>query len=214
MATIRHLSVLLTAVLVIGFVQEARAVIYKYVDEKGDIRFVDDLQNIPAQQRSSAVMVSGTDASPDLSDAERAEAASRREEVHREQAAARRRDDDSLRTRLIISLSGAGVVAALLFVTGNIDALRERRRVLMNIRRGLVAGFLVLVVVVHLPDLLGLFRKAGSPTPGPFSDIQAQQEERGRKAGASIKAFNQMLDQAAREEEPLERRVDGEAKGR
>jgi Sec-independent protein translocase protein TatA len=45
--------------------------------------------------------------------------------------------------------------------------------------------------------------------------IQEQQEERGRKAGAAIKAFNKMLDQAEREQEQhLEGQIEEAQQGR
>jgi len=215
MAVVRYLLVTLLVIFVLGVGREGHAVIYKYVDEKGDILFADDLQKIPVQKRSSAVMVSGAEAAPEEAAAERAEAAAKVEEVRREQADARQRHANAFRTRLTISLSGAAAVVVVLFVMGNIDALRSHAKVRKRVRAGLIAGLAVFLLVMHVTDVIGLFRRTGGTVSGGFSGIQEQQEERGRKAGAAIKAFNKMLDQAEREQEQhLEGQIEEAQQGR
>jgi hypothetical protein len=57
--TLRHFAILSVAVLVLGLAPSARAQVYEWVDEAGDRNYVNSLDQVPQEKRSSAKVVVG-----------------------------------------------------------------------------------------------------------------------------------------------------------
>lgn len=200
--------ILFSLILLIG--REGQAVIYKYVDVKGLPAFTDDLQNIPEQYRSQAVIVSGGNDYDAFTEQEKARSAAeeRTRQEQLAQAASSGKAEETFSRRLIRSGIAIGLFAALLFVTANIHGLKEQAQVLLRIRATLALLLVAFLGYTHAMDVAGLFGKAGDMVMEPVTRAQEESAARGRKAAEAYKVINKIREQGELPEDARPQELD------
>ncbi len=218
MSKFRFPLTILLFVIMFAIGRESLAVIYKYVNEKDVPTFADDLQKVPEQYRSQAVVVSGGNDYDAYDEQEKARLAAQARTAQEQQAAAPVRAEESLSGRLVRSGVAVGLFIALLFVATHIDALREQARVLSRVRTALVVLLVAFLGFTHARDVMGLFGKVGDTVTNPVASIQEKSAARGRKAAAAYKSMDKIMDQQAQDEEArlkeIERKFDEAERGK
>lgn len=192
----RALRIILSLLLFIGILVlsgESHAVIFKYLDGKGEPVYVDDLTKVPEQERSKAVIVTGQEERELRDDAERAAMLAARQAAVEQGAPTHAQARDGLRGRFIRSGVAIGLVVALWFVLANIDALKEQAKLLRRLRVGLLTGMVLFLGVSHAMDVVGLFSTMGDRVASPVAGIKERQAEKGKKAADAYKAMDQAL---------------------
>ncbi len=174
-----------------SFVRASDASFYKYVDKNGVVCVVDNLQVVPEQYRSKAVIVEN-----EAYDDEKRPAGST--EVKREtvqaapEAASEERKPTPLSSRLMIS-GAVGISAFVLFIIlKNLPGLNENRRRLSFIRGSLIGLFSLYLVIAHLSDITVALGMAGHAV----DEVQQQSAQKGKKAGQAIKSFDGLFEEA------------------
>jgi hypothetical protein len=209
MTRLRLPLTILLLVLLCALGRESQAVIYQYVNEKGVPTFADDLQKVPEQFRTQAVVVSGGNDYDAYAEQEKARlAAEVRNQQESRAAATPVKTDEPIGARLIRSGIAACLIIALLFVVSHIDAIREQAHLLTRIRTALVLLFVAFLGFTHARDILGLFGKMGETVVSPVASIQEKSAERGKKAAEAYKSMEKILDQRAQEEEARLKEMD------
>ena len=199
---------------VLALAGDSEAVIYKYLDAKGDPVYVDDLGKVPEPVRDKAVIVTGKDEQELTDDAERARAIAARQAAMEQQATAHPGGDSFLK-RLLRSGIALGLVVAALFVMMHLDALREQADVVRKVRIALIAALVLFLGVTHAPDVMGLFRTVKDAAPTPVADIQERQAEKGRKAAEAYKNLDQAMQERVQSEaDRIQKQVDEAERGR
>lgn len=178
---------------------ESQAVIYKYVDGKGDVIYVDDFIKIPEPDREKAVIVTGKDELELTDDADRERAlAARRAGIDGRVPVQQKREP--FLARLARSGAAAAAIAAILFVIMNIDALKEKQRLVRKTRIILLSVLVLFIGFTHARDLIGLFRSVGDTVPSPLADIKEKQAVRGKRAAEAYKNIDQALQEKVQQE--------------
>jgi hypothetical protein len=209
MAKTRFALTILLLVLLCAIGRESEAVIYKYMSEKGVPTFADDLQKVPEQYRSQAVVVSGGNDYDAYTEQEKARlAAEVRNQQEARATATPVKTDEPIGARLIRSGIAACLIMALLFVVSHLDAIREQEHLLTRIRTVLVLLLVAFFGFTHTRDVMGLFGKVGETVVSPVAGIQEKSAERGKKAAEAYKSMDKILDQRAQEEEARLREID------
>ncbi len=174
--------------------RECEAVIYQYMDEKGNPALVDDLQKVPEQYRPSVRMVSG-EVTTERTEEERLRDAKtvtlRQEAIAQDRAAAQERAESSRQRRFVLSGSIAAGIILILVIMANLDVLKQYSRITGRVRTILIALLIISLGIIHVRDVLGLFEKASDG----LQTIQEKQAAKGRKAAEFYKAVDQMTDQ-------------------
>jgi hypothetical protein len=178
---------------------DCAAAIYKYTDKDGLITFADDLQAVPVQYRSQAVIVSGED--------KEAEAKSPAgQAVPKEQTEIKAgkhmpvlppsvqtdetRGGKPFGSRILIS--AIAVVSALFafVILGILDA--DHKKAIKIARVVILWVVSVYLLYSHAGDIVHVFRSLGSNV----ESARQESEEKGKKAAKAMKALNAVLDQA------------------
>jgi hypothetical protein len=219
MATFRFPFTILLFVLMLAFGRESQAVIYKYVNEKGIPTFADDMQKVPEQYRTQAIIVSGGNDYDAYAEQEKARIAAEARTRQESQAVAPAKAEEPISRRLIRSGAAVCLFIALLLVASHIDALKEQAQVLSRIRTGLILLLVLFLGIMHGRDVMGLFGKFGDTVPNPVASIQEKSADRGKKAAAAYKAMNSMdkvLDQQGEEArlKEIEKKFDDAERGK
>lgn len=186
--------------------RESQAVIYKYVNAKGVPTFADDMQKIPEQYRSQAVIVSGV-AVDENAGKEKARLAEETR-VRQERTDVPARTEELISARLVRSGIAAGLFIAIMFVISNLHVPQEQAQVLLRVRTSLVLLLIAFVGYTHAGDVAGLFGKAAETVLKPITGIQEQSAARGRKAAEAYKSVNNIVEQAARNEEARQKEIE------
>lgn len=221
----RTMRAFMTALVFLGILSlagESSAVIYKYLDEKGEQIYVDDLTKVPEKDRAKAIIVTGRQEQELTDDTERARALALKEQsvtpvqqtphAHVETKA---QAPQNFVSRLVISGAATAAVAAILFVMMNFDALKEKKELVRKIRVGLIIVLLLLIGITHAGDVVGLFRTAGETVASPLAGVQDRQAEKGRKAAETYKAMDQALQEKVQQEaDRIQRQFDAAEQGR
>jgi hypothetical protein len=186
--------------------RESQAVIYKYVNAKGVPTFADDMQKIPEQYRSQAVIVSGVavDENAWKENARLAEETP----VRQERTDVPARTEERISARLVRSGIAAGLFIAIMFVISNLHVPQEQAQVLLRVRTTLVLLLIAFIGYTHAGDVVGLFGKAAETVSNPITGIQEQSAARGRKAAEAYKSMNNIVEQAAHNEEARQKEIE------
>jgi len=184
---------------------ESQAVIYKYVNANGVPTFADDMQKIPEQYRSQAVIVSGV--AVDEND-EKEKARLEETRVRQERTDVTARTEERISARLVRSGIAAGLFIAIMFVISNLHVLQDQAQVLLRVRTTLVLLLIAFVGYTHAGDVAGLFGKAAETVLNPITGIQEQSAARGRKAAEVYKSVNNIVEQAAHNEEARQKEIE------
>jgi hypothetical protein len=180
----------------IFFIRVSDAAIYRYVDKDGVICFADNLQVIPEQCRTTAVIVDN-EAKGDVKPSKpavdnKADAALSAAEVKPENRGPR-----PLSIRLMIS-GAVGLSALLIFVViSKLPELKENKKVLSLIRASLIGIMSLYLIVAHVNDMMTIFGAAGRVV----EDVQNQSAEKGKKAVQAIKSLDSLFEEAQRTQE-------------
>jgi hypothetical protein len=218
MTTVRLVPAILFFALILLASRESQAVIYRYVSEKGIPTYADDLQKVPEQYRTQAVVVSGGNDYDAYTEQEKARLAAEARIRQQHQSAAPVKAVESVSSRLIRSGVAVGLCIALLFVVSHIDALREQAHLLSRVRTALVLLLVAFLGFTHARDVMGLFGKVGETVSNPIAGIQERSAERGKKAVEAYKALDRALEQRSQDEEARlresEKKFDVEEQGK
>ena len=213
----RRCSVLMAVLVFLGVLAaagESQAVIYQYVNEKGDPIYVDDLTKVPEQEREKAVIVTGREEQEVVDDAERLRALGLRQASADPQALSPR-EAETFQGRLLRSAVAVVVVTTILFVMLNIDAVKERHALIRKTRMGLIAALVLFVGFTHAPDVLGLFGNMGAMVSSPVVGIKEKQAEKGRKAAEARKTLDDALQERVQQEvERVQKQFDEAERGK
>jgi hypothetical protein len=187
------LSALLLLVLPGFGTRHAFADIYKYVNEAGETSFADNLQSVPEKYRATAVNTTAREeqklVKPPQIQYQKYIATT--QETPSEGSA----DKMTFTTRLLMTAGMAIVWFALLFAIKKTGEFKGREKVLPTTRIALACIFLAYLVMVHGKDVVNLFTMAGNK----IEAVQEKQAQRGKKAGAAIKALNQLVEEAGKQ---------------
>jgi hypothetical protein len=192
------------------FLGTAHAVTYKYTDKAGMLCFADDLQSIPEQYRSQAVLIegqadedkpvttpSGTVVPAVMQPAIVTPSTEQPEPETVSQPLLPVSSDGPLSIRLLIT---GGLGAGLLLVVallGRMLAGERHEQVRTYIRTGATALFLVYLAYAHGRDLLTMVRMAGSAV----DEVQRKSAEKGQKAADGIKRLDALFEEMQKVEE-------------
>ncbi len=174
------------------FASTGGAAFYRYVDKNGVICFADDLQVVPEQYRSQAVIVDAESKDDTVSPANpgrnKPEAAAPDASSVRSESGRPR----PLSTRLVIS-TAVGLSAFLVFaMISNLPALKENKNVLSIIRGSLIGAVLVYLIVAHVKDV----KTALGITGQTVEEAQRRSAEKGKKAAQAIKTLDATFEEA------------------
>jgi hypothetical protein len=186
--------------------RESQAIIYKYVNAKGVPTFADDMQKIPEQYRSQAVIVSGV-AVDENAEKEKARLAEETR-VRQERTDVPARTEERISARLVRSGIAAGLFIAIMFVISNLHVLKDQTQVLLRVRTTLVLLLIAFVGYTHARDVAGLFGKAADTVLNLISSVQEQSAARGRKAAEAYRSMNNIVEQAAHNEEARQKEIE------
>jgi len=200
-------------VLLPGRVQAAT---YRYIDKQGSISFADDLQVIPEEYRSKAVLIEG-----ELKeDTEKASAPAAQDRTGGKDLSASAPADNApqaasniieapggeslfgKRVYLRLMITGAVLLVGVAFLVaiGKIAALKQKEQVRLILRSSLIAALLLYLGIAHAGDVIALFSNVGNK----LEAVQQKSAERGRKAAEAMKkmeAISGQLEQMQKEEE-------------
>lgn len=214
MRTVRTFAAIVVFLGFVAVAGDSQAVIYKYLDEKGDPVYVDDLTKVPEPVRDRVVLITGKEEQELTDDAERARAIAARQAALDLQTASQNEADTFLR-RLVRSGVAVAVVVVVLFVMMNFDALTEREAVVRKVRIALIAGLVLFLGFTHAPDVAGLFRTATHAVPSPLTEIKEKQAEKGKKAAESYKNVDQVMQEKVQSEvDRIQRQIDAAEGGK
>lgn len=197
MKKIIFLVAVLHCFLVVFFIDDTQAVIYKYVNKDGIVCFADDLQTVPREYRIKVVIVEGeekkktiTASGPIVAEAEMQSSAG----VPEKQSIRSRRP---FSFRLIISMA-VSLVALLIFIILSKQVWFKENKRAESIARVSLAGIVsVYLIIAHANDVMTIFGFTGKV----IDDIQQQSAEKGKKAAEAIKAFDAIFQEAQKAQE-------------
>jgi hypothetical protein len=198
----------------IALLGTADAVTYKYIDNAGNIGFADDLQTIPEQYRSQAVLIEGELKEEPASTAatgtvvpviQSATAAAPAAEQPQAEAPLPPLQGTSpgrpLSMRLLIS-GGIGIgLLVLVTLIGRLLAGDAQRQVRTYLTTGATVLFLFYLVYAHGKDVLAMVRMAGAAV----DDVQRKSAEKGQKAADGIKKLDALFEEMQKAEESFEK---------
>jgi hypothetical protein len=189
--TVLFVVLVLTVFSALG-VREATAVFYRYTDEKGIVNITDNLQVIPEQYRSSAVMVS--DGEP-----ERPAVSSKKKSPEESTAAApeepkQEKHGRSLADRLLLSGCITGVGIAVFIMLGKLYLPEQHRKFVPKARAAVIIVLSLYLVTAHLGDILRLAGMAWGTVESARDDAR----DRGKSAAKTVKKIDTILDGAER----------------
>lgn len=180
----------------------AAAVTYKYTDKAGILCFADDLQVIPDQYRSQAVLIEG-----ELKEASTASAGSALSAAmvvptaEQQQAASHSFFFRSLSLRLLITVCVGLAMAALVAAVSRQLAGEEQQRVRSFTKKGALAVFLVYLIFAHGRDILTVVRTADRTV----YEVQQRSVRKGQKAAEGIKRLDGLFEEMQKAEESYKR---------
>jgi hypothetical protein len=185
--------------LVTGSARTVSAELFTYVDKDGQIAITDSLQSIPEEKRTTA-KTAGNDSPTAASADDKAPV------VHRNPPAEDNSDRPMFDTlvrqlkgnapdsagsfveRLILSAVIVITAACVLIILRKFDS--EEKKAIAITRVAILWVVSLYVVVAHTGDVVRMFSSIG----GGIEEVQKTQEEKGKRAAASMKRLNQMLD--------------------
>jgi len=169
----------------------ADASFYKYVDKNGVVCFADNMQVIPEQYRTAAVIVQDKAADEDAKPAE-PKLVNAAETPSVAQASPVTEGPRPFTTRLLIS--GAVVIGAVLLfgVAGTLPRLRENKKFLSLLQGSLIGLVALYLSAAHAKDVMTLFGIAGQTV----EKVQQQSAEKGKKAGEAMKSLDALIGEA------------------
>ncbi len=185
-----------------GFVliQESHAEFYKYIDKNGVVCFADNLQVVPEQYRSSAVLVQNEQEE----EIRPAAPMSKTEPAPMEVAAQpRAREPLSLTIRLTISATVVAGGFLIIFFMKNMTQLKQNSGAFIMVRGALIAVVSAYLVFAHAGDVMDLFGKASRAV----DEAQRTSAEKGRKAGQFMKQMDQMTQDTKKIDQDLDRQA-------
>ncbi len=172
------------------------AAIYKYTDKDDMIHFVDDLQSVPEQYRSTAKIVNGEEKAeikkqPDQYQPSAQEEAKKTEVLSSgvsEKNTTKKSEETSFSRRAIIS---AIIIVSALFAFVILGMLEfSNKKVIAITRIVIIWGVSVFLLYAHAGDVLAVFSTFGSK----IEDTQKQAEEKGKKAAKAVKTFDALIE--------------------
>lgn len=195
--------VMLVLFVVVGSLtaQDSFAAIYKYVDKDGMINFADDLQSVPVEYRSQAVIVSGEAKDPEVRKPEShavpktqavapAVAPAPDPAVMKAQPASKAREKSPFSIRFMVSSIVAVSALFAFIILGIIDA--DHKKSIKIVRIVILWGASVFLIYNHALDVVELFSSAGKSV----MDAQQRSEEKGKKAARAVRELNTLLEKA------------------
>jgi hypothetical protein len=196
----KNLGVLLF-VITLGLLaaMDVSAAIYKYTDKDGLITFADDLQAVPVQYRSQAVIVSGEDKEAEAKSPAGQAVPKEQTEIkageHMPVLPSSVQTDETggrkpFGSRVLIS--AIAVVSALFVfvILGILDA--DHKKAIKIARVVIIWVVSVYLLYSHAGDVVHVFRSLGSNV----ESARQESEEKGKKAAKAMKALNAVIDQA------------------
>ncbi len=193
--------------------EKAEAVTYKYTDQNGLLCFADDLQSIPEQYRSHAVLVEGGQSEKPATGAgvaaggagEQAKAP-----VASASAAAMavkpRTGGMPISIRLLITFCVLVCVIIMAGVVSRLPKFSEDTLARISLRSGTAILVLLYIIVAHGRDIVTVMRMAGNAV----DSVQAKSAEKGKKAAEGIKRLDAMFEELQAAEEMLKKEQEQE----
>jgi hypothetical protein len=166
----------------------ADAVTYKYIDKAGQLCFADDLQVIPEQYRSQAVLIEGELKEKPGSTAATGTAIP---SVMRPDV-----PPQPLSIRMLITLCVGLAVLALTALISKQLAGEEQQRVRAFAKRGALAFFIVYLLLAHGRDV----RTAVHMADRTLYEVQQGSVRKGQKAAEGIKRLDALFDEMQKAE--------------
>jgi hypothetical protein len=197
----KNLAVLLFIIMItlgLNAAMDCSAAIYKYTDKDGLITFADDLQAVPTQYRSQAVIVSGGDNEPETKSPAGQAVPKEQTEIKAGEhtpvlpssiQTAETSGERPFGRRALIS--GIVVVSALFafVILGIIDA--DHKKAIKIARVVIIWVVSVYLLYSHAGDVVHAVRSMGSNV----ESARQESEQKGKKAAKAMKALNAALDQ-------------------
>jgi hypothetical protein len=200
----------------VGLLGTADAVTYKYIDKAGMICFADDLQAIPEQYRSQAVLIEGAlqetpdstaatgTAAPAVMQSAAMTATSEADQPQSDAASTpvyRSFSSRPLSIRLLITACvGLGLLALLAVVSRQLTGEKEKR-VRTFTKKGSLAFFLVYLILAHGRDVLTIVRMADRTV----YEVQQQSARKGQRAAEGIKRLDALFQEMQAAEESFKK---------
>ncbi len=167
------------------------AAIYKYTDKDDMIHFVDDLQSVPEQYRSSAKIVNGEDKEEIKKQSSQppAQTETKKAEISTSNIA-EKVEAAPFGKRAIIS---AIIIVSALFAFVILNRLDMDNKKVISITRIIILwGISIFLLYAHVGDVVSVFSSIG----GKIENTQQQAEEKGKKAAKAIKAMDAIIERA------------------
>jgi len=190
---------MLVLVVVLWFLatSDGFAAIYKYTDKDGLITFADDLQSIPAQYRSAAIVVSGQ-AEEQKKPSLQPQSPGPLEANHISPAPALAQEKGTIEGIKKSSLFGSRILISVIVVVSALFSFvilgmfdEDHKKSVNVIRVVILWGVSIYVIYAHAMDVVHLFRQAN----GKIEAVQEESAEKGRKTARKIKEYNEAIDQ-------------------
>ncbi len=186
----------LCCALVLLSTQYSHAAIYKYLDKDGLICFANDLQSIPQQYRTSAMVVSGEadrEKQPGMQTRPSAPPSDGNQDSVQnaisEKLLTHHVENSSSVSRWLLS---AIVVVSTVFafvILGILDT--DHKKTVTVVRVVLLWAVAVYLLIAHAGDAIHLVRSVS----GTIGDAKLHAEEKGKNAAKALKAINTLVDQ-------------------
>ncbi len=174
----------------------SEAAFYKYVDKNGVVCFADDLQVVPEQYRSQAVIVDAESKDDEVRPAN---------PVLKKPEAALDPSSDPwgskrprpLSIRLMIS-GAVGISAFLVFlIIKSLPDLKDNKKILSIVRGSLIGAVSVYLILAHVKDVKTVFGITGQTV----EEVQQRSAEKGKKATQAIKSLDAAFEEAQKAQE-------------
>jgi len=167
------------------------AAIYKYTDKDDMIHFVDDLQSVPEQYRSSAKIVSGEEKEEIKTQSSQppAQVETKKTEISTS-SIAEKVEAAPFGKRAIIS---AIIIVSALFAFIILKRLdMDNKKVITITRIVILWGISIFLLYAHAGDVVSAFSSIGNK----IENTQQKAEEKGKKAAKAIKAMDALAERA------------------
>lgn len=178
--------------------EHSHAAIYKYLNKDGLISFANDLQSVPEQYRASATVVSGDTDQEDHQSIQDRQTPGQATGNHgdapalvHDKAVETRNENSFFNSRLLLT---AIVVVSAVFafiVLGILET--DHKKTVAVIRIALVWAVAIYLLIAHAGDAVRMVRTVG----GTIEVTKHQSEEKGKKAAKAVKAWGELMEQAA-----------------
>jgi hypothetical protein len=177
-------------------VPDGFAAIYKYIDKDGMVSFADDLQAVPENYRSKAIIVSGN-----VAEVEKKPLSQplQPDDAKTEQALALAPAKMDFATGITRSLGSRALFSVLVLISAVfafivlkiLDA--DHKKPIAILRVVILWGVSIYLIYAHAGDVVNGFRSLGNG----IENTRSQSAEKGKKAATALKTLDKLIENAA-----------------